>query len=158
LAEVAYGGPERARHVVEAREEQAHERIHVVERSASGHVDRRAGPIPHAVGVCVLEVAPDLDVVLARRPGEARGHVPVRVRIRGDGIACDTSDVPEVAHVDGGNAEIERVEGAGVEAEALGIDLVRLLPQHLPESRVADPGLPYLVVAERRGPGKTGEI
>ncbi len=91
--------------------------------------------------------------MLVLDPGEARRNVQVGVGRGGDGVAAHPADVAEareVVHV--GDAEIEGIEGAGVDAQALGVDVVADADD-LGEGVVADPGLQDLVGGEGRGPG-----
>src|SRR4029079_11938062 len=88
-------------------------------------LQRGAGAVAHAVGGGALEVAAELERVLVGDPGEVGRDVQVRVGGGGDRVAAHAADVDEareVVHV--GDADVRGVERAGVDAQALGVDLV----------------------------------
>jgi hypothetical protein len=108
---------------VEAAQQQADERIDVVQRSPC-HREGAARVIPDVVALAELPVAAHLDRVLAAGLRQRRRHVPGLVGRRGLRIcstAANGAEIPEIHHR---HAEVGRIEGTGIDPEARRIDLV----------------------------------
>src|SRR5207248_9475644 len=100
---------------------QAGERIDVVRGQ---NVKGGARPVAQAVGIGALPVAAQLQRVIAARVGEMLGPVQRLVGLRGKRVTRNAADASEVAHVHYRASRVGRVQGARVDPQVQGVDMV----------------------------------